>query len=196
MKNLNDNNYQMKGDNQMQMNISNFWEKVSEMNEIHSELWAYRNDSQLKTEPDEGTLEILANCEAIEEALATENESQVETTEYEQYINSLSTEDFIAECKRLLNMSEQDSANNESQVEPVTTEYDSQMEDQFVLEMELERELMLIEMQSQPEWYESGINNIQEYLATDRGSQIEFGDDMDEIDRRNVYRYLDARQAI
>ncbi len=202
MKNLNENNYQMKGDDQMGIIINNFWERMSEMNDIHMELWENRHIAA-QDEPDAGTLEILANCDEIESILA-EKESQMANDNQDQYENLIAMvdayidEDDAEEARYemehaqdllLLGMLRIDVIEDE-----VSTEYEYQLEDeQFILEMELERELMAIEMASQSEWYECGIINIQEYLALDNGSQIEYGDDMDEIDIRNVENFLAAR---
>lgn len=194
----------MLNNNNFQLGINNFWERMSDMNEIHMELWNNRHIAA-QDEPDAGTLEILANCDEIESILA-EKESQMANDNQDQYENLIAMvdayidEDDAEEARYemehaqdllLLGMLRIDVIEDE-----VSTEYEYQLEDeQFILEMELERELMAIEMASQSEWYECGIINIQEYLATDNGSQIEYDDDMDEIDRRNIYRYLDARRV-
>ena len=84
--------------------------------------------------------------------------------------------------------------NNKSNNSINTTEDMTQEELwQYVLEQELQMELEEIEELVKPNDDECGINGIQQYFATDRGCQIEFDDDMDEFDRRNVQRFLDVR---
>ena len=65
--------------------------------------------------------------------------------------------------------------------------------EQELLEHELRVALIQIEELVKPNNDECGINGIQKYFATDKGCQIEFDDDMDEFDRRNVQRFLDVR---
>lgn len=188
MKNLNNNNSQVKGGNQMQMNINNFWTMVEEMNIIAKELFDNRHNVENSEEPDAGTLEILANCDAIEEALSTENDDQ-EIAEILAYVEQVKLADEV----RAARFAEMDAELEEL----LANRNNSQLEDdtQEQLRIELEQELVAIEKKSQPTEYECGINNIKEYLSIDRGSQIEFDDDMDDIDRRNVYEFLDTRLA-
>ena len=73
-------------------------------------------------------------------------------------------------------------------------EQDEQTElEQELLEHELKVALLEIEELVKPNDDECGINGIQEYFRIDNGCQIEFDDDMDEYDRRNIQRFLNTR---
>ena len=221
---LNNNNFQLK--------INNFWDMVSEMNDIHMELWENRNDSQLKPEPDAGTLEILANCDAIEEAIENQNQIEVESQSQVKSDSRKDFENYMAELEAYMAELDRQEAEYEEQCiqeeleEAIANEIEYQHQclidelieaeqniidrivavDSSIQGAELDR-LVQAEMldpgyldtciqAARPEWYEPGINNIQEYLATDNTSQIEYDDDMDEIDRRNIERFLEARREV
>ena len=152
---LNNNNFQLK--------INNFWDMVSDMNDIHMELWDNRNDSQLKPEPDAGTLEILANCDAIEAVLA-EKDSQV-NIEIRQEEKSDNIESRIAELDRLL----EESRKREK-------EFDKWLEEYNKWEEEYEKEEARYEMENAHDLLTLGMLSIYvigEDIPLDNQNQIE-----------------------
>ena len=158
----------MLNNNNFQLGINNFWEMVSDMNEIHMELWNNRNDSQLKPEPDAGTLEILANCDAIEEAI--ENQNQIEAE------NQLQAE-------------------LQAEIDQAKSDIISRITDMIEL-VDVKDITMLVKN----EMLNPG--SLDAYLAEKAGhiipqdasvNDIHYLDDMDEIDRRNVNRIVEAR---
>lgn len=83
----------------------------------------------------------------------------------------------------------------DSQIKKLEQEKQQEQQEleQELLEHELKVALIQIEELSKPNNDECGINGIQKYFTTEKGYQIEFDDDMDEFDRRNVQRFLDVR---
>ena len=79
------------------------------------------------------------------------------------------------------------------EIEEIMEQMEQQELEQELLEHELRMAWIQIEKLVKPNNNECGINNIQEYFRTENGCQIEFDDDMDEFDRRNVQRFLDSR---
>ena len=79
------------------------------------------------------------------------------------------------------------------EIEELQEQQEQQELEQELLEHELKVAMIQIEEMSKPNHDECGINNIKEYFTTETGTQIEFDDDMDEFDRRNVQRFLDVR---
>lgn len=149
---LNNNNFQLK--------INNFWDMVSDMNETHMELWNNRNDSQLEIEPDAGTLEILANCDAIE------NQNQIETENQLQAEIDQAESDIISRITDMIELVD---------VKDITMLVKNEMLNPGSLDAYLAEKAGHIIPQ------DASVNDIH-YL-----------DDMDEIDRRNVNRIVEAR---
>lgn len=149
------------------MAINNFWNMVEEMNDIHSELWNNR-DIAVQDEPDAGTLEILANCEAIE-AIEAENQLQVELqNEIEQAKDDIMNR--IVEMIEFIPAKEIAKLVKNELLNPGSL-------DSYIAE-KVQEEVGYIIPQ------DTDIDDMY------------FMDDMDEIDRRNMERMMDARLAL
>ena len=127
---------------------------------------------------------------AMEEVLSAEDLAMTQMIlDTLDEIEELQDQQDMIELEKLLS-SLDDMKQKDMKQEP----QDEQTElEQELLEHELKVALIQIEELSKPNNDECGINGIQQYFATDRGCQIEFDDDMDEFDRRNVQRFLDVR---
>lgn len=124
---------------------------------------------------------------AMEEVLSAEDLAMTQMIlDTLDEIEELQEQQEMAEIEQLLNdmkQKEQKRLQDEEQKEL----------EQELLEHELKVALIQIEELSKPNNDECGINGIQKYFTTEKGYQIEFDDDMDEFDRRNVQRFLDVR---
>lgn len=124
---------------------------------------------------------------AMEEVLSAEDLAMTQIIlDTLDEIEELQEQQEMAEIEQLLNdmkQKEQKRLQDEEQKEL----------EQELLEHELKVALIQIEELSKPNNDECGINGIQKYFTTEKGYQIEFDDDMDEFDRRNVQRFLDVR---
>lgn len=124
---------------------------------------------------------------AMEEVLSAEDLAMTQMIlDTLDEIEELQEQQEMAEIEQLLNdmkQKEQKRLQDEEQKEL----------EQELLEHELKVAMIQIEELSKPNNDECGINNIKEYFTTETGTQIEFDDDMDEFDRRNVQRFLDVR---
>lgn len=215
MKNLNNNNSQVKGGNQMQMNINNFWNMVSEMNEIHNELWDNRYDEQLAVEPDAGTLEILANCDAIEAALENQNQIEAENQSQVKTDSRKEFEAYMAELERWLEEDDKWEAEYEAQCiqealeEALADEIEYQQ--QCLLDELIEAELNIearikawnpsiqadeLDRLVQAEMLDPGYLDTCIQDAGTGSDPVYFADDMDEIDRRTINRIMEARREV
>ena len=119
---------------------------------------------------------------AMEEVLSAEDLAMTQMIlDTLDEIEELQEQQEMAELEKLLSDMKQEPQDEQEELE------------QELLEYELKVAMIQIEEMSKPNHDECGINNIKEYFTTETGTQIEFDDDMDEFDRRNVQRFLDVR---
>lgn len=133
---------------------------------------------------------------AMEEVLSTEDLAMTQMIlDTLDEIEELQDQQDMIELEKLLSslddMKQKD--NDRKKFVEIMKEQEQEELEQELLEHELKVALLEIEELVKPNDDECGINGIQQYFATDRGFQIEFDDDMDEFDRRNVQRFLDVR---
>ena len=204
---LNNNNFQLK--------INNFWETVSEMNDIHMELWDNRYDPQLKPEPDEGTLEILANCDAIEEAIENQNQIEVESQSQEKNDFMADLEKYMADLKNFIE--EEDKWEAEYEQECLQEELEEALADEIEYQQQclidelIEAEQNIIDriVAQYPSIQADELDRLVHAEMLDPGyldtcilgggtepDPVYFTDDMDEIDRRNINRIIEARREV
>ena len=133
---------------------------------------------------------------AMEEVLSAEDLAMTQMIlDTLDEIEELQDQQDMIELEKLLSslddMKQRD--NDRKKFVEIMKEQEQEELEQELLEHELKVALIQIEELVKPNDDECGINGIQQYFTTDRGCQIEFDDDMDEFDRRNVQRFLDSR---